>query len=146
MTRPPEPQPIHPKEFALALLVAALLWLCLAFSLAGVERRQPKADLGEKESAEEEFVAEFRVDDEPIPEKEERQDTPLEPQPADPKNTTTTTPDSTVKPEPQKEKEEEVAPPKEEPQTVVLIEDDVKRQSVDQPTTNQETPDTRSEE
>jgi len=142
MTRPPEPQPIHPKEFALALLVAALLWLCLAFIFAWVEHRKPKADLSEKESAEEEFVAEFRVEDEPIPEKEERQDTPLEPQPADPKNTTTTTPDSTVKPEPQKEKEEEVAPPKEEPQTVVLIEDDVKRQSVDQPTTNQETPDT----
>lgn len=139
MKRPPEPQAIQPKEFALALLLAALLWWCCALLFVWLENQQENKELETSDEKTEEFVAEFRVEDEDPRDTEEDRDRTV---PAE-------SPTSAQRPDkdPPAPQTTESDPPPEErppepPKTVVVIQDDTKRQSVDQPTTNQEEPDT----
>lgn len=133
MTRPPgEPSQHEAREVALAAIVAALLLLLLAWVLASIAREVPPED--------EPFITEY-VFDEPEP----RDDATDDAQAADETAAIQdqTSPPSTEQPTPARptpEEEPELVP--DEQPVIVPPPDNARRQSVDQPTTNQEVPQT----
>lgn len=125
------------------MLLAAILWLCVAMIVVWLH--QKTSEVTEKEEETEDFIAEFRVEDDEDPHDDAPRDDVQPPEQSDPQKphaeqVPVDAPDTT--PEKSAEKEDEPEP-EPTPETVVVIPpDEAKRQSVDQPTTNDETPDT----
>lgn len=133
------PAPIRKKEVALAFLAAALLLLAIAGVLMWLDALRPTPP-----PIEEDFVTEFLVEDPEESDETERADTPDQPEQvaqAEPHDASVdaeqTSPD-TADAQPPEEEEEEVPPI----EVVALPPDAMRRQSVDQPTTNAEEPET----
>lgn len=147
MKRPPEPKPIQLHEIAVALLAAALLWLCLAWLVVWIDQWREKDLEDVTTDTSEEFISEFRVDEPPQDKDEDEDDELSEVSTADTPDDRddaidVETPEEDPTPRAEAPAEPETVP-EPVPETVVVIQEDrLKRQSVDQPTTNAEVPET----
>lgn len=141
MKRPPSPPPIRTHEVVIALVLAAILWLLCALLVVWIDRITETTD--DTPLEEEEFLSEFRVEErEETPEALDEDEKSSADSPTSDPTQDTASVDDAQSDEKTPEQPPEETPP-DEPETVVVIpEDDAKRQSVDQPTTNEETPDT----
>lgn len=140
MNRPVQPASIHPREVGLAFVAAALLLLAIAMLLNWLEGLRPPLPPPPPED----FVTEYRLEDpedrpEPPPE-----DTSTLVEPAEVEQQVTAPTQDQASPSKENAETLPAPPPKEEPpmELVVLPPDELRRQSVDQPTTNAEVPET----
>lgn len=147
MKPPPQPKPIKIHEIAAALLAAGILWLCLALAVVWFNQWSDKHIEDSDTDETEEFLSEFKVEERPDDETEDEERSEVST--ADTADDETDTadvdaPDDDPTPDAKKAADPEPEPePEPKPETVVVIqEDELKRQSVDQPTTNTEVPDT----